>query len=425
MFLEAFGVDASKTDVSLDISYKLLFYHINDELLKASGDSNIIIATKLIERYWKDLDSNLGDTIQDRHPLVKGLYFLYQTGNALNRFNENDLKISKIKFRSKVLFPYLIYILQQYLPKVRQFLQYIVWSSYEEMKKKSAGAVNFYVNSLYLDQDVIKHEVLLEFLGNAMIKFSPLDVGNVNAFYKKIFRNIFNFYFKYKQSNQPIWSNFWSIENAITSVNTSARLSVYRDVLYGLEVEKLYKDSPMLSQLGYNYKIFRNLIINNEIQDIYMSLDPCSAVGISNNEYKLLKIYDDDIMNERLIDKIRKLPTVFKLLKCIHIVNPKGKPHNEMVIKPELLKFAVRDELVHPFRNFFNDNYLLPILDKVAENFVNSLLMGDYINLITLAPIRINQISFVEQIRKFVRICLDEMSNVGGEIEDVRIRAIR
>ena len=139
---------------------------------------------------------------------------------------------------------------------------------------------------------------------------------------------------KNKQDNQPIWSNFWSIENAITSVNTSTRLTVYRDVLYGLEGEKLYKDSPILSQLGYNYKIFRNLIINNEIQDIYMSLDSSNAVGISNNEYKLLKIYDDEIMNERLIDKIRKLPTVFKLLKCVHIINPKGKPHNEMVIKP-------------------------------------------------------------------------------------------
>ena len=156
-----------------------------------------------------------------------------------------------------------------------------------------------------------------------------------------------------------------------------------------------------------------------------MSLDKYNSAGITNNEYKLLKIYDDDIMNEQIIEKIRKLPTIFKLLKCVHIVNPKGKPHNEMVIKPELLKFAVRDELIHPFRNFFNENYLLPILEKVAENFVNSLLMGDYINLITLAPIKINQISFVEQVRKFVRICLDEMSNVGGETEDVRIRAVR
>jgi len=425
MFLEAYGLNPSKSDTSLDISYKLLFYHINDELIKAASDNNIIIATKLIEKYWVELKNNFESSIQDRHPLVKGLFYLYQTGNALNRYNTLDLKISKIKFRSKVLFPYLIYILQQYLPNVRQFLQYIVWSSYEEMKKKSAGAVNFYVNSLYLDQDVIKHDVLLEFLGNALIKFTPLSVGNVNAFYKKIFRNIFNWYFKNKQENQPIWSNFWNIENALTSINTSVRLSIYRDVLYGLEVEKLYKQSPVLSQLGYNYKIFRNLIINNEIQDIYMSLDKYNSAGITNNEYKLLKIYDDDIMNEQIIEKIRKLPTIFKLLKCVHIVNPKGKPHNEMVIKPELLKFAVRDELIHPFRNFFNENYLLPILEKVAENFVNSLLMGDYINLITLAPIKINQISFVEQVRKFVRICLDEMSNVGGETEDVRIRAVR
>ena len=80
-----------------------------------------------------------------------------------------------------------------------------------------------------------------------------------------------------------------------------------------------------------------------------------------------------------------------------------------MLIKPELVKTVILDELCYPFKNVFSDGYLQPILTKVSENFVNLVLSGEYINLMTLSTVRIEQVSFIEQLRKFVRICLGEL----------------
>jgi len=398
------------SDASLEISYKLLYRHIHEDLIKASNGNVLVVSNKGMTKYLDELLKNCLVLVNDRSPTVRGLFFLYQTARAFDKYNNNVLNLSYQTFRSKILFPNLVYILQQYLPDARKFLQNVIRIVYNDVRRKSEGIVNLYTNSFYLDQDVIKHSVLLEFLGNGLRNLNPLDVGNINAYYRAVIKKIFDYYFRKEQSIHAVCTSFWNIENSLVTSGSSTRVSTYKDVLYNLQVEKFYDDSPLYTQLGYNYRIFKNIIINNEIQDIYITMNSESTLGLTNNEYKLLKVYDDDLINNDVISKIRKLPTIFKLLKCVHIVsNSKSKPYNEMLIKPELLKMVVRDELLHPFKNFFSDGYLIPILDRVAENFVHSVLSGDYINLLTLSSVKIDQISFVEQIKKFVRICLEDI----------------
>jgi len=168
----------------------------------------------------------------------------------------------------------------------------------------------------------------------------------------------------------------------------------------------------MYIQLGLNYRIFKNVIINNEFQDVYMaaySRSHQSTFKVDNNEFKLIRMYDNDIINEQTLEKIKKLPTILKLLKCVHIANPKSKPYNDMLIKPELVKSVILDELTYPFKNVFSDGYLQPVLSRISENFVNLILSGEYINLMTLTSVKIDQISFIEQLKKFIRICLSEI----------------
>jgi len=104
-----------------------------------------------------------------------------------------------------------------------------------------------------------------------------------------------------------------------------------------------------------NYRIFKNVIINNEFQDVYMSAcnQTRSIFKLHNNELKLIKVYDNDLINEQTLEKIKKLPTIFKLLKCVHIANPKAKPHNDMLIKTDLVKSVILDELSYPFKIYF------------------------------------------------------------------------
>jgi len=325
--------------------------------------------------------------------------------------------LSNIQFRARILFPYLIYILQQHLPDTRKFLQSTIRTVYERIHKSSEKLVNVYVNSFYLDQDVIKYNVLLEFLGNGLRKFNPLTVGNIDTFYRGMFGSIFHYYFMRKQDTNKVYSNFWSIDNALNTPTSSTRLNLYKEVLYNLQVDRYYKTSPIYVQLGMNYRIFKNVIINNEFQDVYMSV--CnrsrSIFKFHNNEFKLIKIYDNDLINERTLEKIKKLPTIFKLLKCVHIANPKAKPYNDMMIKIDLVKSVILDELSYPFKNVFSDGYLQPVLSRVADNFVNLILSGEYINLMTLTTVRIEQISFIEQLKKFIRICLSEIQDREGD----------
>lgn len=417
MYQDESGINdlTSGSQSSLDISYKLLCRHGHDHLFKASTNIDNFINTKMIYDYLEDLKKHHMLLLNNNSSVVSSLFLLYSTANALDKFNGEYLKLSNIQFRSKILLPNLVYILQQHLPDARKFLQTTIKYVYDNMKRNSSKLVNVYVNSFYLDQDIIKHNILIDFLGNGLRSVDPCLVGNTNSFYRTMFQNIFRFYFMRKQES-AVYTTFWNIENSLNQLNSSARFNIYRDVLYNIQVDKFYKNSPLFSQLGYNYRIFKNLIIGNELQDVYMSLQNKGQTGFgtTNNEYKLIKIYDDDLIDGKIIYKIRSLPTIFKLLKCVHLVNPRSKPYNEMMIKPELVKVVVLDELTFPFKNVFSDGYLQPILNRIAENFVNSILSGEYINLFTLAPVRIDQFSFIEQIRQFVRLCLNEFKEKGN-----------
>jgi hypothetical protein len=396
---------------SLEISYKLLHRHCFNILDRAAKSEDIIINSKVIDRYWEDLKKHHFLQLNDRSHTVKGLFLLYQTSNALATYNNDVLNLSNIKFRSRILFPYLIYILQQYLPDTRKFLRTIIRTVYDRINQNSTKLVNVYVNSFYLDQDVIKHNVLLEFLGNGLKKFNPLTVGNINSFYKSVFGSIFHYYFMKKQDTSKIYTSFWNIENNLLESNTSVRVNMYKDVLYNLQVDEYYKTSPVYVQLGMNYRIFKNVIVNNEFQDVYMAAcnQTKTVSPASNQEYKLIKIYDNDLINETTLIKIKKLPTIFKLLKCVHIANSKIKPHNEMLIKTDLVKSVILDELLYPFKNVFSDGYLQPVLTRISSNFVDLILSGEYINLMTLSTVKIDQLSFIDQLRKFVRICLQDI----------------
>lgn len=412
MYLESAELEEEQQITSdLDISYKLLHRYGYDAFDRASRSETIIIDSKMIDQYWEDLKRHYFLQLNTRSATVKGLFLLYQIANALSAYNTNILKMSNIRFRSQILFPYLIYILQQYLPETRKFLQATIRVVYERIRRSSEKLVNIYVNSFYLDQDIIKHNILLEFLGNGLRKFDPLTVGNIDSFYRGMISSIFHFYFMKKQDTGKIYTTFWNIENILSSSNSSTRLNLYKDVLYNLQVDRYYKISPIYIQLGMNYRIFKNVIINNEFQDVYIAAKnkTRSIFKVTNPEYKLIKVYNDDLVNEEIIEKIKKLPTIFKLLKCVHIANPRSKPYNDMLIKPELVKSVILDELSYPFKNVFSDGYLQPILTRISENFVNLVLSGEYINLMTLTNVRIDQISFVEQLKKFVRICLSEI----------------
>jgi hypothetical protein len=400
------------TEVTLEISYKILYSCLHNDLKNLKDMETCLpiscLKSRTLKKYVEKLKDAHKQILDDRSGIVKDLFVLHQTANCLYRYNNEFLSLSYPEYRARVLYPNIVYMLIRILTNAHKFLQCSIRSVYGEICRKSYGIIYSHVNTFYLDHDVIKTDVLYEFLGNGLKKFNPLDVDNISAFYKSTFRSIFNYYFRKEKRINTIYDSVWEIEQTLENmISMPVRLGIYRDVLYDLQTRKFYEKSPTMTQLSYNYKVFKNVIVGNEFQDVYFSTYKGNFI-LNNNEYKLMKFYNDDIEENGTLEKIKKLPTIYKLLKCVHIINPNSRPYNEMLIKPLAVKSAVMEELVYPFRNMFTESYIHSILDKVSENFTKAILSGEYINLFSLSTIKIDQITFIQQLKKFINICLGE-----------------
>lgn len=399
-------------EITLEISYKTFYSCLHGELKNfrnlQPGVTISPLRSKTLKRYVDKIHDAHFQILSDRSSIVKELFILHQMANCFHRYNTEILDLSYPEYRARILYPNIVYTLVKLLPIAHKFLQTSLRSVFGEFKRKAPGVVYSHLNTFYLDKDTIKNDVLYDFLGNGLRKYCPLDVNDITAFYKSNFRSILNFYFRKEKRMNTLYDSVWEIEQLLENmVSMPVRLGLYRDVLFDLQTKRFYEKSPTMTQLNYNYKVFKNVIVNNEFQDVYFSTHRDRCI-LNNSEYKLMRLYSDDIETNGILDKIKKLPSIYRLLKCVHIVNPNSRPYNEMLIKPAMVKNAVLEELLYPFRNMFHEEYIFGILERIAQNFTNQILSGEYINLFSLSTIKIDQITFIQQLKKFINICLSE-----------------
>ncbi len=403
-------------NMTLDTSYKIVYTCLHNELRHLKDHSKTLpinaLRSRTLKKYVENLKNAHKDLLKDRSEIVKDLFVLHQTTNCLLRYNDEFLKLSYPEYRSRVFYPNVLYMLIRILTRAQKFFQSTIRSVYGEICRKSIGIIYSHVNTFYLDHDTIKTDVLYEFLGNGLKKFNPLEINNIEAFYKSSFRYVFDYYFKKEKRVNTVYDSVWEIEQSDDNfVSISVRLGLYRDVLLDLQTKKFYEKSPTMTQLSYNFNVFKNVIVDNEFQSVYFSTHADKFL-MNSNEYKLMRFYNDDIEQTGILDKIKELPTIYKLLKCVHIISPNVRPYNEMLIKPAAVKIAVLEELMVPFKNMFNDDYIYVILEKVADNFTKAILSGEYINLFSLSTVKIDQITFIQQVKKFINICLTDSIEV-------------
>lgn len=402
-------------DVQSEITFKLICFYFDGEikrLLELEEHNRLIsMRSSVLNKFYDNMHANHVNVFYDRSDIIKQMYIFHHMCKGLYDYNEKVLKMSYRNFRSRILFPNMIYFLYRLLPKAHKFLNACFNGIFGEMKAKNYGIIQRHVESYYMDEDIIKNNIMMQFIGDGLRKFDPLDIENPNVFYKQVFRNLLYYYFKGEEKAHTSYSSLWDIDVEISNLMpTTTRLAIYRDVMYELQVEKYCTESFALKQINYNFNVFKNVIIPNELQSMYYG-SKYDSYMLVNDQYRLLKLYGDDKekSNTDILFKIKQeTPIIYKLLKCVHIVNPKHKPYNDLIIKPELVKTAVLEELIKPFKNFFGEDHLMGILTKIADNFTNSILSGEYINLMSLTSIKINQMSFIEQVKIFIRMCIEE-----------------
>lgn len=409
-------------DLNLEISTKILYTYLGHKLQsivdydKCFGP--ISLRAKVLKDFIDKLTVAFKPILIGKIPLLQELFLLHQISRALDKYNQDVTKLNIKDFKTKIYFPNIVYILIRLLPNAKKFYQQIIKEIFNECNyNKYNNVIKFYNNLVDIDSDVIKSDILYNYLGNNLKKIDPFNVRGLKPFYKAVFRNIFSYYFKSENNliSESKYYTFNDIDLHDDSPNSN-RLSIYRDVLLSLQIRKYCSYSPTMHQLNYNFNVFKNVILDNELQNIYFSIQT-DIFSVKNLQYKVMKIYNDESHNNDLLKKIKELDLVYKLLKSVRIVSSKSKPYNENVIKAEMVKTAVLEELMSIFRNIISESYLIGILDRVSTNFVESILTGEYINLLTFSNVYINKLTFITQIRKFVRICLSEIVENNLDVE--------
>jgi hypothetical protein len=400
-------------------SFNLVHKHFVDEFAAANSvDAKIYtpisFRSKALQAYLDEFQTIHQQYLTGRSSQVQEMFMLYQSARAFQIYNEKILNLPYTEFRAKFYFPNIVYLLVRFFPNARKFIQTTIQKVYRNIQTKNSSIINLYENSIYLDKEVIKSDVLYNFLGNMIKRMNPLDVKNIPGFYYKAVSNIFFYYFKSEQKIKSSWSSFWELEGSLSSIaQVPTRDVIYRDVLTHLQIDEYREFSPTLRQVHYNYAVFKNVIMNNEFQNVYFTSFDSNETGkneLRDNQYKILSLYSDitdreENDEEQTLEEIKKLPTIYKLLKSVHIVS-KTKTVTNQKVSTDVLRVAVLEELLSPFKNLISASYIKPILENIARNFANSILSGEYINIMTLAPIAIEQATFITQVRKFIQICI-------------------
>ena len=403
-------------DPLFDLSYKLFLEIFSEQfqsIIKIDKKvlTPVTFRSKMFYSFIQKFEKLHDNTLSTRSELIKELYILHHFAKAINQYNDDILHKSYIYFRSHFYFPNVLYLLIRYLPNARNFFQKTLKSAYYIIKKNNSRLIYLFESAVYTDPSVIQTDVLYTFIGNAIKKINPCNIENLDSFYKTVFLNHFFYYFKYEQTvHSQVIDTISYTENILDTKYISTRENLYRDVLTNIQIETYQNESPTMKQIIYNYNIFKNVISNNEFQNMYLTRNSeltYDICDLKNTKYKVLVMYNKIIESDNFINELKNIPLMFKLLKSVHIITKSDNIPKYKSINYDILKDAIIEELSFPFKNILHsDSTILPVIKKIAHNFVTSILTGEFINLQTLAPVKIDHISFVTQLRKFIKLCL-------------------
>ena len=403
-------------DPLFDLSYNLFLDVFSSQFQNALNideriKTPVTFRSKTFQTFIQKFNELHDNTLSARSNLVKELYILHHFAKAISRYNDDIIHDSYIKFRSHYYFPNVLYLLIRFLPEARRFFQKMLKAAYYIIKKNNSRLIYLFENAIYTDVGTIQTDVLYTFIGNAIKKINPCTIDNLESFFRSVFLNHFFYYFKYEQSiHSQVMDTMSYSETILDSKYISTRENLYRDVLTNIQVDAYQNESPTMRQIIYNYNIFKNAISNNEFQNIFLTRDAevtYDICDLNNTKYKILTMYNKINESNRFIDELKSIPLIFKLLKSVHLITRSDTVSKFKSVNYELIKSAVVDELSYPFRNIIHsDLTILPVIKKIAHNFATSILSGEFINLQTLAPIKIDSMSFIMQLRKFIKLCL-------------------
>ena len=371
-----------------------------------SNSFKYIIKKDIIDKLINELFLMNCPQILKYNLIVQQFFFLYILSILFYRYNEQELQLPLNEFIKRIYFPNILSLCSKYFVQSRRLLFKLIKKIYNEIKDD-----NIYSNSYLLykeNENNIKNNILQLFLTNILPKFNPFDFDNLEDFYTILFKRIFFFYLKSKKIN----SNSLQIQVLNTSdflENQTERFKIYEDAIYLSQIQSICAKSTELNTIDLEFDRFKKIILPNEIQKLflYKFAQSKNSTNISNklNLFKLCST------NSPILDKIKnKLPNVYRLLRSIHIMS-----HNVIFseIDKNNMKTQFYNTLCSIFQNQLDIERVSNILLTVSYNLTESLTTGEFIDMISLTPVEINNNKFVEQFCEFLLIMLSDTLDIN------------
>jgi len=332
------------------------------------------------------------------------IYLLHIFGITLCRYNERKLNIENDKFIQNIFIPNLMTACAKSLINARRLIQKLIRKSYIIIENKSKDIIDFYVELHNQDINIVKHDIIYLFLRNIIIKFDPLSIDDIESFYQSIIQRMFFFYLKAKTSGD-MDDDINYLYNDDRNVDIiSSRCRIYEEALYLCQIQKMCNESTSAEQISKQYDRMKGIVISNEIQKLYLYSYSKQKYGEQQNKTVMIKTYES---LEELETFRYKVPIIYRLLRSIHVISETPTFSQSDI---ERIKNIIYIILYDKFKDVFADSIVMPIIKKISNNMVASLVEGEFIDMLTLTKIDISGTKFVQQLQIFLEIMLKNVN---------------
>jgi len=332
------------------------------------------------------------------------MYLLHILAISLYRYNQRILKMKEEEFIQNIFIPNLMAACAKSLINARRLIQKLIRKAYIVIEDKSKNIIDFYVELHNQDSNFIKNDIINLFLKNIIIKFDPLNIDDIESFYQSIIQRMFFFYLKAKTSGD-IDDDLNHLYNEEKNINViSSRSRIYEEALYLTQMQKMCSESTSAEQISKQYDRMKGIVLSNEIQKLYLYSKSKQKYDLNQGKTVMIKTYDS--INELESFKY-KIPIIYRLLRSVHVLSEKSSFLPSDVDKIRDIVYVI---IHNKFKNIFSEDIIIPLVRKISNNTVNSLVEGEFIDMLTLTKIDITGTKFIDQLRIFLELTLSSVN---------------
>lgn len=376
---------------------------------KYSKSMKYVIKSDIVKTFVEKLYMLSCPNILKGNLLAQQFFLLYIISILFYRYNDQYLKLPINEFINRIYYINIVSICSKHLIQSRKTTFKIIKQVYNEIKEKVTNTIdNTYTDFYKNNESIIKNDIIQLFLSNIVSKFNPLEIENLEDFYKVLIRRVFFFYLKSKSSIDPelISDLINQQSNSLSALEPqSERFKIYEEAIYLAQIQQICNNSEKFNIIVNEFDKLKNILLPNEIQILLLNQDNIKSKNILVN-YKL-NLQSLLSANKYNIDYIKnKLPQVYKLLRSIHISSTNNTFTN---INKQYMKDQFFISLCDNFKDKLDLNIISPILKNISDNLVDNLTIGEFIDMVTLVQIDINGLTFIEQFKEFLNLVLNSI----------------